>query len=252
LTSLFLLRLTFDLCAAALLVFGLSYWWLGNIAHELAGTAMFLLVILHNVFNRRWYGTASRARRERHGMANIVVTLLLVIAMLVLFVTSVLISNALSGFMSAYGGFTVRQIHTLAAYWVLVIVAVHLGLRWPLIMGVARKLLEISNRSAVRTSILRAVAAVIAMYGVGSSFALGLGTKLSMQMTLDWWNFEESVAGFFVHCLAIAGLYIFITYYTMVGVDRWRQAGKGRLSAAANLNAASDGSFRSTDSRVHR
>jgi hypothetical protein len=32
---------------------------------------MFLLVILHNVFNRRWYGTASRARRERHGMANI-------------------------------------------------------------------------------------------------------------------------------------------------------------------------------------
>ena len=55
---------------------------------------------------------------------------------------------------------------------------------------------------------LRALAAVIAIHGVRSSFALGIGTKLAMQMTLDWWNFEEAVAGFFVHCIAIAGLYI--------------------------------------------
>ena len=40
---------------------------------------------------------------------------------------------------------------------------------------------------------------------------LGLGTKLAMQVTLDWWNFEESVLGFFVHCIAVAGLYMSVT-----------------------------------------
>jgi hypothetical protein len=49
---------------------------------------------------------------------------------------------------------------------------------------------------------------------------LGVGTKLSMQVTLDWWNFEESTAGFFVHCIAIAGLYIFLTYYTLKWIQR--------------------------------
>lgn len=226
----FLSRLVFDLIAAGLLIFGFSYWWLGNVAHEVAGTAMFLLLIAHNVFNRRWYGTIPKARREARGLFNIVVTFLLMLAMLALLVTSVLISNALSGIMSSYAGFTVRQIHTLAAYWVLVIVSVHLGLRWPMLMGVARKLAGITQPNAVRTLALRVIAVVIALYGVWSSFELAIGTKLSMQMTLDWWNFEESVAGFFIHCLAIVGLYICLTYYAM----KWLQKSKrGTRSAAA-------------------
>ncbi len=211
----FLSRLCFDFIAAGLLLFGLSYWWLGNVAHELAGTAMFLLVIMHNVFNRRWYDTIPKARCEARGLFNIAVTFLLLLAMLALLITSALISNALSGILSAYGGFTVRQMHTLAAYWLFVIVSVHLGLRWPLILGVARKLTGISQPNALRTLALRVIAILIAIHGVWSSFELAIGTKLSMQVALDWWNFEESVAGFFVHCIAIAGLYNCLTYYAM-------------------------------------
>lgn len=166
-SSIFLSRLVFDLIAAGLLLFSLSYWWLGNVAHEVAGTAMFLLLIVHNVFNRRWYSTIAKSAREPRSLFNIVVTFLLMLAMLALLVTSVLISNALSGVMSPYAGFTVRQIHTLAAYWVLVIVSVHLGLRWPIIMGVARKLTGITKSNAVRTVLLRTIAAAIAAHGAG-------------------------------------------------------------------------------------
>lgn len=217
--SILLLRLFFDFIAAGLLVFGFSYWWLGNTAHELAGTAMFLLIIAHNIFNRRFYGTLKRTRRDVRSLFNVAVTLALTVVMLALLVTSILISNTLSPIMSAFGGFTVRQIHTLAAYWALVIVAVHLGLRWPMIMGVAQNLTGITRPNAICAWTLRLVAAGIAIHGVGSSFALGLGSKLSMQVSLDWWNFEESVAGFFVHCVAIAGLYIFVTYYSV----KWLQ-----------------------------
>lgn len=231
LSPVFLSRLAFDLIAAGLLLIGLSYWWLGNVAHELAGTAMFLLLIGHNVFNRRWYGTIPKARHEVRGLFNIAVTFLLMLAMLVLLITSVLISNALSGIMSPYGGFTVRQIHTLAAYWVLVIVSVHRGLRWPMLMGVARKLTGISQPNAVRTLALRLIAVLIAIHGVWSSFELTVGTKLSMQMTLDWWNFEESVAGFFIHCVAIAGLYMTLTYYAM----KWLQTRKRRTGSVAAI-----------------
>lgn len=222
--TVFLLRLLFDLFAAGLLVFGFSYWWLGNVAHELAGTAMFLLLTVHNVFNRRFYGTLAKTRREARSLFNVAVTLALLAAMAGLLVTSVLISNALSGFMSAYGGFTVRQLHTLAAYWALVIVAVHLGLRWPMLMGMARSLFGITKPSAIRTWALRAIACAIAAHGVWSSFALGLGTRLTMQVTLDWWNFEESVAGFFAHCVAIAGLYMFLTYYIVKWLPRRKAA----------------------------
>jgi hypothetical protein len=227
LSPIFLMRLIFDLIAVGLLLFAFSYWWLGNVAHELAGTGLFVLIVAHTVFNRRWYGTIPKARREARGLLNIVVTFLLVLAMVGLAVTSVLISNALSGVMSPYAGFTVRQIHTLVAYWVLVIVSVHLGLRWPTLMGVARKLTGISQPDGIRTLTLRVITAAIALHGVWSSFELAIGTRLSMGMTLDWWNFEESVAGFFIHCLAIIGLYIALTYYAM----QWLRRRKGKAAS---------------------
>jgi Na+/proline symporter len=212
-SRLFLSRLWLDGLAAALLLLGLAYWWLGNAVHELAGTAMFLLLIAHNLFNRRWWGSVRRTQREPRSLFNVAVTFVLLIAMLALLVTSVLISKALSPFLPPWGGFTVRQIHTLAAYWVLVVVAIHLGLRWPMLMGLARNLSGIRKPSALRSLALRVIASGIALCGVWSVAVLGLGGKLSMQMTLDWWNFEEAVAGFFLHCMAVAGLVMALTYY---------------------------------------
>jgi hypothetical protein len=234
LSPVFLLRLAFDFTAASLLLIGLAYWWLGNAVHEVAGTAMFLLLIVHNVFNRRWYGTVPRTRPEPRSVINVAVTSLLLLGMLALLITSVLISSALSAFIPSYGGFTARQIHILAGYWVLVIVSIHLGLRWPMLMGVARNLFGISQSSAARTFVLRLLAAAIALHGVWSSFALGVGTKLAMQMTLDWWNFEESVAGFFIHCGAIAGLYMALTYY----ITKWMQHWSRRRPAAPAVAAS--------------
>jgi hypothetical protein len=87
-------------------------------------------------------------------------------------------------------------------------------------MGVASRLFCISGASAMRTVALRTIAIVVATHGVWSSFELGVGAKLSMQMTLDWWSFEESVAGFFVHCITIAGVYVVATYYAMNWLQR--------------------------------
>ena len=209
----FLLRLALDGLALCLLMVGLAYWWLGNLVHELVGTGMFLLLIVHNVFNRRWYGTIPKARREPRAQLNIWLTLVLALMMLTLLITSVMISKALSGIMVPFAGFTVRQVHTLAAYWVLVVVSIHLGFRWPIIMGVARGLCGIRTASTTKTSVLRTITLAGAAHGVWSAVERGVGTKLSMRMTLDWWNFEESVAGFFVHCIAVSGLCISVTYY---------------------------------------
>lgn len=187
---------------------------------------MFVLLIVHNVFNRRFYASIGAIRREARHAINVAITCALLAAMMALLVTSVLISHALSGVMSAYGGFTVRQIHTLAAYWVLVIVAIHLGLRWPMLMGVASTQFGITGTNALRIWSLRAVGLAIALCGVWSSFHLDMGTKLSMRVSLDWWNFEESVAAFFGHCLAIVGLYLYVTYYSM----KWLGYGSVRAS----------------------
>ena len=172
--SVFLLRLAFDLTAASLLLLGLAYWWLGNVVHELAGTAMFLLLIVHNVFNRRWYGAVPRTRREPRALFNVGVTFLLLIAMLALLVTSVLISNALSrlhaGLWRVHGAADPHPRRLLGA-----------GHRRRSISACAGRCSWASratcsasrNRARCGRSCCALVAAAIAIHGVWSSFALG-------------------------------------------------------------------------------
>jgi hypothetical protein len=61
---LFLFRLFLDFLAVGLLLAALAYDWLGNAAHEVIGTVLFLLLIAHGIFNRRWYGTIAKGWGE--------------------------------------------------------------------------------------------------------------------------------------------------------------------------------------------
>jgi hypothetical protein len=224
----FALRLSFDLAAAGLLLFGLSYWWLGNVAHEIAGILLLLLVLLHNGFNRRWYGKASRARFTADRLFNVGVTLALAISMLLLLVTSAMITSVLPEWLPAGAALTAQQAHVLAAYWAFVAVAIHLGLRWAVIMAALRRLLGIRRANRWRTLALRLAALCIAIQGMRSFVALGLTSRLTMQMSLDWWNFDEAVLGFFLHCAAVAGLLIAASYYT---ARQLRRVGPASASA---------------------
>lgn len=95
----FLVRLVLDFLALGLLLLALAYDWLGNLAHEIIGMAMYLLLVVHNVFNRRWYGALASGKRDPRAMLTRAVNLALLATVVTLLVTSVLISQSVFGFL---------------------------------------------------------------------------------------------------------------------------------------------------------
>lgn len=203
---LFSLRLLLDLVAICLLLVALAYDWLGNTVHEIIGTVMFLLLVSHNIFNRRWYGTVAKRTRAPRAILTRAINLSLLGTMLALLVTSVLISREVFAFLPVTSTFTARQIHTAVGYLALLIAAVHLGLHWTMLMGFVRSRLGITLQSNRVTIALRALAAAIAAYGIHSLFALNIGPKLLMQPTMEFWDFEAATPAFFGHLIGIVGL----------------------------------------------
>ncbi|WP_312404268.1 DUF4405 domain-containing protein [Rhizobium sp.] len=222
-TTVFHVRLFLDFLAVALIIACLAYWWLDNLSHELFGTVLFALVIGHNVFNRRWYGNVQKGRRDTVRIFNIITIVCLAVAMLVMLATSLLISRDLFSFMALDGAFAVREIHMFAGYWTLFIIAIHLGTRWTVVMNTVRATLGLAARSTVRTIALRAVALVIAIWGVKSSFDMAFGSKLMLTYSLDMWDFNESTLQFFVNYGSIVGLCAVVTYY---GLNLIRQVAR--------------------------
>lgn len=226
------LRLLLDLLAAGLLVVGLAYYWLDNLTHEVIGTAMFALIILHNVFNRRWYGASSRTQRSLQGGINVFFIIMLMVAMVALLVTSLMISQSLFGFLSLNGGYTARQIHTLAAYWAVIVVSIHVGLRWSMIMGVVRSLCGIRSMSTARAVLLRLLAFAIAACGIHSASVIGLGAKLTATVTMDYWDFTVATLPFFIHLGAIMGLCVLVSHYLATAIRHLRRVRSSRNPAS--------------------
>lgn len=219
-SNVFRVRLALDSIAIGLIIACLAYWWLDNLAHELFGTALFALIIVHNVFNRRWYGGVQKGKFDAVRVVNIVTIVCLAVAMLIMLVTSFLISRDLFPFTALSGAFAAREIHMFVAYWVVLITAVHLGTRWPVVMNVCRGMFAISCRNLLRAIILRCTAAVIAVWGMKSCSEMAFGSKLMLTYTLDMWDFSASTIGFFVNYASIVGLFAIMSYYTIIFVRR--------------------------------
>ena len=175
-------------------------------------------MIIHNVFNRRWYGAVAKRKFDAVRVVNVATIVALATTMLIMLVTSFLISRDLFPFTALDGAFAVREIHMFAAYWVLLIIAIHLGTRWTVVMNIVRGMFGVTTSSLVRTIALRSAAAVIAIWGIRSFFEMAFGSKLMLTYTLDMWDFSTSTIGFFLNYGSIVGLVAAVTHYGLIGL----------------------------------
>ncbi|WP_316859581.1 DUF4405 domain-containing protein [uncultured Cohaesibacter sp.] len=208
-----LFRLFFDFIATGLFVFALAFEWFGSLVHEIIGTIFFVLLIVHVACNRRWFASLTKVARNRHRLVVTLINLSLLVAAVALMVTSLMISRDLFAFFGMKGDFLARQIHTLSAYWMLMIVGIHLGMHWMMIMGVARELLNITTRNSMRTWLLRAVTVLASVYGIFAFLEMNMGSKLVLHFTFSYWDFKANWVGFFVNYGSIIWLYAAIGHY---------------------------------------
>src|SRR5215207_1552708 len=172
-------RLVLPAAMAILLLLALAYWWLENLPHEIFGTVLFALLGWHIAVNRTWFRNLFRGRYDTRRTITLVLYLLLIANMLVLLITSVVISKSAFEFLPIPDSIYLRDVHWFAAYWVMVIVGLHLGLHWTRVMAMVRTTLRLTPVSTARALVLRAAAAFLASFGLWSCFVLGLGAKLT-------------------------------------------------------------------------
>lgn len=184
-------------------------------ATQIIGTLMFVLLISHNVFNRRWYGIVAKGWREPRAVFSRTITLCLLLMMVGLLATSVIISNTVFDFLSLRSTFSVRQVHALIAYLVLLIAALHVGLQWSMIMRVVGQALHVTTGTWIQTVALRGLACLVAVYGVHSLFVLDIAPKLRMETTFRFWDFEAAAVEFILRHTAIIALCAMIAHYSL-------------------------------------
>lgn len=136
-----MLKMGLDLVMTVLLLCQMAYMLIGEAAHEWMGAAMFVLFLLHHVLNWRWYRNLVKGKYTALRILQTVVDFLVLLAMIGLMVSGIMLSREVFAFLPIRGGMGfARILHMLAAYWGFILMSVHLGLHWGMIMGMARKI----------------------------------------------------------------------------------------------------------------
>ncbi|MDQ0886478.1 hypothetical protein QFZ81_001566 [Paenibacillus sp. V4I9] len=218
------IKLVIDLIMTVSMLVAMAYHITGNMIHELVGVFLFVLFMVHNILNRRWYKTIFRGKYKVQQIISIAVNLLFLLTIAVALISSVPISRDIFPFIPINNDMTVRQIHVLSAYWGFILMAVHIGISWGRIINAARKMTGIITTSRVRTIAFRFLAVLIVVYGVQISFERDMGSRLLIYNPFGYWGFDETALRFVIDYLAIMGIYICGTHYTLKYIQKHEKA----------------------------
>jgi cytochrome b561 len=224
-----IVKFIIDLVMSILLIIAMAYHMTGNavdgnIVHEVIGIAVFVLFFIHSILNMQWYKSIFKGKYNVRRIYNTAINLLLLLIMATLMISGILLSRTIFAFIPSIGGMFVRQLHTFAAYWGLILVGVHLGMHWGIILNSARKMTGITGTSRTRTIVLRVLAGLIAAYGVKASFDREVGSKLILYSTYGFWDDRESEMAYLLGYLSIMVVYACGTYYAVKLIQMRRNA----------------------------
>ena len=213
-------KIGIDLAMTVVLLLLMARQITGFTAHEWLGAGMFMLWIAHHVLNRRWFGSLRRGRYTPHRVLQLAVNILLVPAMLGSMVSAVILSREVFAFLPVTGGAALaRPLHILSVFWCFVLMALHLGLHWDMVLGMLRRAAGPVRSRAVRYA-LRAAGAAVAAYGLYAFVHNQIASYLFLTSPYVFFDFERPVALFFLDYLAIMGLFVFAAHVISAGLQR--------------------------------
>ncbi len=206
------LKMTVDLLMTVALLLLMPYEMIGEAAHEWIGAAMFLLFILHHILNRKWTGHLLKGRYTPFRILQTILVVLILVSMLRSMASGILLSRHIFSFLKIRGLTSLaRNLHMICAYWGFVLMSVHLGLHWSMMVGIAGK--RAGKPSAKRRWIARTAAMAAAVYGAYAFVKRGIADYMLMRVHFVFFDYEEPVLLFLLDYLAAMGLFVFIGHY---------------------------------------
>lgn len=216
------IRTVVDMAMIVLLPMLMAYSLIGEKLHEIIGTILFALFIVHHVLNRQWYKAIFNGKYTPRRIFQTVLNFLLLVFMLTQPISGILMSKYLySSIRIAGSSATARELHLFLAYWGFVFMCLHVGTH----MCAPIKKLQARGRRTL-TMILIALGA-ISVYGGYAFVKRRLPEYMFLRSSFAFFDFGEPRIFFFLDYIAMMILSAAIGM--MISVFLGRLPGKNNI-----------------------
>ena len=150
---------------ALLVLMGYQFW--GETAHEWIGAGMFILFLAHQILNWRWYRNLFRGKYTAMRILQLGINLFTLASMLALMYSGIVMSRHVFAFLPIESGLAMaRRLHILGSYWGFILMSLHLGLHWSMVLGMIQRRAGSKSTWKIPCGISLAAGVLIAGYGI--------------------------------------------------------------------------------------
>lgn len=190
----------------------MSYSLIGETTHEILGTIMVVLFIVHHILNRKWFGALNKGRYSAFRICQTILVFLMLVSVVMSAVSGIIISKHLYVFLGfSQGMATARSIHIVCAYANFILMSLHLGLHWNSMISA----MVPNDKKSSKTLwwVLRIIAFAIAGYGIYAFIKRQIGEYLFLQQQYVSFDTSEPIILFYLDYIAIMVLFVLVGHY---------------------------------------
>ena len=131
------IKIAVDVAMSVSMLLLMAYGLVGEAAHEWIGMGMF---VAHHVLNRRWIQAVPRGRYTPLRIVQTALAGLIFLCMVGSMISGIVLSRHVFAFLPRHGGYELAgKLHILCAFWGFVLMSLHLGMHWNMVLTMMRK-----------------------------------------------------------------------------------------------------------------
>ena len=192
-------RIILDVVMTCLFIVLMGYYITENSVHEILGTITFILFIIHNILNIKWYKSIFKGKHNFQRIFNIVINLLLFIAMLGMMISGIMISSDVFSFLNIKTTMFGRSLHMISTSWGFILMAIHVGLH---ITGMMNKL-NAKMKNSIFQYVYYLILVLLIGFGIYSFISLKLWEEMFLLVDFKFFDYEQSMVLFYLKYIAI-------------------------------------------------
>ena len=207
-------KIVVDVAMIALFLLLMGYHLFENVSHEWLGVSVFILFLLHNALNYRWYKNLLKGKYTAIRILQTVINFLLWVAMLLNIASAVMLSRDVFRFLGLSNGSVGRKMHLAATIWSFLLISIHFGMHFQMFIGMAKKAFHPGEKlSCILKQALRTVLFAVCVYGIIVFIQRELYNDMFLLVEFKFMDFSESKLKFFADYLALFTLFSAVGYY---------------------------------------
>lgn len=204
-------RIVIDITMTIILIILMGYYITDNKIHEILGITLFVLFIVHNMLNIKWYKSIFKGKYNFQRIFHIIIDLLLLITMFGMIVSAMAISTNVFNFINTPTIILGRKLHMICSSWIFILIAIHTGLHFNGIMAKINNKMKNSTFEYVYYLLI----VILSSFGLYSFIISKLWEDMFLLKEYKFFDYSKSCITFYLEYLSIM-FFISITTYSIL------------------------------------